>query len=376
MSGHYQILKVSRDASAEEIKKAHRLLTQEWRVKNNTKASAANHRSELEAIDAAFQVLSDKEARALYDLAIDANGGVEPRPASKSSSSTKKGSGAKLPMIATAAVAAVAIIGGGVMIFGGSSSSSEEHQVGYTKSAPTQVAEHASSDSVASAAASAEAESANSPESQSVWAIVQKKKEEEKAKADKAREDKEKADKAKEEDKKSKEEKAKSELLKEQQLKAAATVKPTPAPAPIAHAPAPTPVVQPPAPAPTPVAQAPVPTPAPAASANAASAATAASAQLAANDMSPRSLPGQVACPTQVVPELPKSSRSEELVDGAVRVRVTIQNGAIKNVQMLSGPRIYYASVKNAISRYRCQNTPYEVNFAQEFNFTPSKDMH
>ncbi len=73
-----------------------------------------------------------------------------------------------------------------------------------------------------------------------------------------------------------------------------------------------------------------------------------------------------VACPTQVKPEMPRKALQEG-ISGTVRAEILISNGVVKDVQM-TGPRIYYPSVRAAIMSYKCTSDG-EVKAVQEFNF-------
>jgi periplasmic protein TonB len=76
----------------------------------------------------------------------------------------------------------------------------------------------------------------------------------------------------------------------------------------------------------------------------------------------------RVACPTQVPPEMPRKA-TQEGTEGIVRAEVTIRDGAVKEVQILSGPRVFHAAVKNAMMQYKCQSGSGEVKATQEFVF-------
>jgi protein TonB len=74
-----------------------------------------------------------------------------------------------------------------------------------------------------------------------------------------------------------------------------------------------------------------------------------------------------VACPTQVPPEMPRKAIQDGIV-GVVRAQATIVNGVVKDVTVLSGPRVFHAAVRAAMMQYRCVNDG-EVTATQEFNF-------
>jgi len=73
-------------------------------------------------------------------------------------------------------------------------------------------------------------------------------------------------------------------------------------------------------------------------------------------------------CPTQVAPEMPRRA----LIDGTqgvVRAQVTILDGVVRDVLILSGPRIFQAAVRSAMLQYKCTRNSGEVVASQEFNF-------
>ncbi|MBN2558455.1 MAG: J domain-containing protein, partial [Clostridia bacterium] len=62
---YYEILGVSRDAGAEEIKKAYRKLAKEYHPDINKEKPDAEHK--FKEISEAYEVLSDPEKRSRYD---------------------------------------------------------------------------------------------------------------------------------------------------------------------------------------------------------------------------------------------------------------------------------------------------------------------
>ncbi len=74
-----------------------------------------------------------------------------------------------------------------------------------------------------------------------------------------------------------------------------------------------------------------------------------------------------VACPTQVKPEMPRKALQEG-ISGVVRAEAVISNGVVKDVNILSGPRIYHQAVRAAMMAYKCTSDG-EVRATQEFNF-------
>ena len=76
-----------------------------------------------------------------------------------------------------------------------------------------------------------------------------------------------------------------------------------------------------------------------------------------------------IACPTQVIPEMPRKALQDGTT-GVVRAKVVIRDGVVKEVTSLSGPRVFHAAVRTALSQYKCTAEPGEVEATQEFNFT------
>ena len=74
-----------------------------------------------------------------------------------------------------------------------------------------------------------------------------------------------------------------------------------------------------------------------------------------------------VACPTQVKPEIPRKALQDG-TGGVVRAQVTIQGGAVTEVTILSGPRIYHNAVRAAMMQYKCVAADGAVA-VQEFEF-------
>ncbi len=60
-----------------------------------------------------------------------------------------------------------------------------------------------------------------------------------------------------------------------------------------------------------------------------------------------------VACPTQVKPEIPRKALQDG-TGGVVRAQALIQGGAVKEVTILSGPRIFHGPVRSAMMQYKC----------------------
>lgn len=112
----------------------------------------------------------------------------------------------------------------------------------------------------------------------------------------------------------------------------------TPPPAPVVIAPPPPEVVAPPAP----------PAPAPA--------------------KAPPKTDMAIACPTQVTPDMPRRALQDG-ASGVVVAQALIRDGAVKEVTILSGPRVFHAAVRNAMLQYKCTAEPGDVLAKQEFSF-------
>jgi protein TonB len=60
-----------------------------------------------------------------------------------------------------------------------------------------------------------------------------------------------------------------------------------------------------------------------------------------------------IACPMQAKPEVPAKALREGL-SGTVRAQATIMGGVVNAVDILSGPRVFHAAVREAMQKYRC----------------------
>jgi len=76
----------------------------------------------------------------------------------------------------------------------------------------------------------------------------------------------------------------------------------------------------------------------------------------------------RVACPTQVAPEMPRKA-IQEGAEGVVRAQALVKDGAVKEVTILSGPRVFHAAVKAAMMQYKCTADATEIIATQEFVF-------
>ncbi len=76
----------------------------------------------------------------------------------------------------------------------------------------------------------------------------------------------------------------------------------------------------------------------------------------------------RVACPTQVAPEMPRKALQDGS-EGVVRAQVVIKDGAVREVTILSGPRVFHNAVKAAMMQYQCTVDATEIVATQEFVF-------
>jgi protein TonB len=75
-----------------------------------------------------------------------------------------------------------------------------------------------------------------------------------------------------------------------------------------------------------------------------------------------------IACPTQVKPEMPRKA-IQEGTEGVVKAQALIRDGVVKEVTIVSGPRVFHAAVREAMLQYKCANTPGDVLAPQDFVF-------
>jgi protein TonB len=75
-----------------------------------------------------------------------------------------------------------------------------------------------------------------------------------------------------------------------------------------------------------------------------------------------------VACPTQVPPEMPRKA-IQEGTEGVVRAQALIKGGAVQEVTILSGPRVFHNAVRTAMMQYKCTVDAGEIIATQEFAF-------
>ena len=76
----------------------------------------------------------------------------------------------------------------------------------------------------------------------------------------------------------------------------------------------------------------------------------------------------RVACPTQTAPEMPRKA-IQDGAEGVVRASALIKDGVIRDITILSGPRVFHAAVKAAMTQYKCTASSGEVVATQEFVF-------
>jgi periplasmic protein TonB len=75
-----------------------------------------------------------------------------------------------------------------------------------------------------------------------------------------------------------------------------------------------------------------------------------------------------VACPTQVKPEMPRAALKDG-TSGVVKAQVLIRNGAVTEVTILSGPRVFHSAVRAAMMQYKCVSSGADIIATQEFEF-------
>lgn len=76
----------------------------------------------------------------------------------------------------------------------------------------------------------------------------------------------------------------------------------------------------------------------------------------------------RVACPTQVTPEMPRKA-IQDGTEGSVVAQALIKDGIIKEITILSGPRVFHAAVKAAMMQYKCTADSGETVATQKFDF-------
>ena len=76
----------------------------------------------------------------------------------------------------------------------------------------------------------------------------------------------------------------------------------------------------------------------------------------------------RIACPTQVPPEMPRKA-IQDGSEGTVKAQALVKDGMVKDVTIISGPRVFHAAVKAAMLQYKCTADTTEVLATQEFVF-------
>ena len=74
----------------------------------------------------------------------------------------------------------------------------------------------------------------------------------------------------------------------------------------------------------------------------------------------------------QVFPEIPKEAIRKD-INGTVKAKITILQGAITEIEIVSGPEVFYEAVISAIKQYRCTSVDKPVTMPQEFRFRVSE---
>jgi hypothetical protein len=75
-----------------------------------------------------------------------------------------------------------------------------------------------------------------------------------------------------------------------------------------------------------------------------------------------------MACSTQVKPEMPRKALQDG-VEGVVRAQALVRDGVVRDVTILSGPRVFHSAVREAMLQYKCASEPGDVIVPQEFVF-------
>lgn len=71
-------------------------------------------------------------------------------------------------------------------------------------------------------------------------------------------------------------------------------------------------------------------------------------------------------CPNQVPPEVP---RGAEGVSGVIRAQAVIRGGLVKEVTILSGPKVFHSAVRSAMLQYKCVSGESDIVAVQQFVF-------
>ena len=71
-------------------------------------------------------------------------------------------------------------------------------------------------------------------------------------------------------------------------------------------------------------------------------------------------------CPNQVRPEVP---RGAEGVSGIIKAQAVIREGAVREVTILSGPKVFHSAVRTAMLQYKCVSGDADIVATQQFVF-------
>lgn len=71
---------------------------------------------------------------------------------------------------------------------------------------------------------------------------------------------------------------------------------------------------------------------------------------------------------TMLKPEMPRKALQEG-TEGIVKAQAVIRDGTVREVTILSGPRVFHAPVRNAMLQYKCASDSADVIATQEFVF-------
>jgi len=78
-------------------------------------------------------------------------------------------------------------------------------------------------------------------------------------------------------------------------------------------------------------------------------------------------------CPIQISPEYPARA-IQDGISAKVKAQIKLSNGEVTDIKFISGPRIFYFAVKNAIMKYKCQSNDDNLIFIQEFDFITNEN--
>jgi protein TonB len=82
----------------------------------------------------------------------------------------------------------------------------------------------------------------------------------------------------------------------------------------------------------------------------------------------PLKMEAALICPGQVQPDIPRKALIEG-IQGTVRAQAFVQEGHVKEVNILSGPKVFHDAVRTAMLQYKCAVQHSAVVAMQEFNF-------